>query len=56
MDKYKTIVIDIDRYEALIRKEQLLEIVMMIVERSDIGYEIKSRIEGIFGGKKSEQH
>lgn len=55
MDKYKTIVIDIDRYDALIRKEQLLELVASVVATVP-SYDLKTTLEKIIGRVDNEQH
>ena len=54
MEKQK-IAIELDRYDALIRKEQLLELVATVVATVP-SYDVKTTVEKIIGRVENEQH
>lgn len=54
MEKQK-IAIELDRYNALIRKEQLLELVATVVATVP-SYDVKTTVEKIIGRVENEQH
>lgn len=54
MEKQK-IAIELDRYDALIRKEQLLELVATVVATVS-SYDIKPTVDKILGRVENEQH
>ena len=54
MEKQK-IAIELDRYDALIRKEQLLELVATVVATTPSS-DVKSTVEKIIGRVENEQH
>lgn len=54
MEKQK-IAIELDRYDVLIRKEQLLELVATVVATTP-SYDVKTTVEKIIGRVENEQH